>query len=414
MEEAQRLKALRMQLLEQHPFWGHLLLQVELIPAPELETFAATDGIHRIWYAPHLTTHLSMKQLGFVLAHEVGHQLLASLPRQQGRDPMLWNCATDYAINRMVALIEDPVYPGYPLYQEPSGEIPGLGAVKILQDPKYDGMIAEMIYEQLVADRLPKPKQAWLVLADGDGEALPLPEVLDHCGGIDVHLPGELTDAQRDELATRVAAAVGAWAASGERGDAPGDLVREIQRHREHRVPWRRLLRAFAGQAIARDDYSLARPNPRYLGLDVVVPGMYSEHAAQLVVAADTSGSMTDAQVAAVAAELEALIDAEVEVTLLVADAKVQEIVSGASLGPYLRARHFRGGGGTDHRPVFEKVSELRLRPDLFVGLTDLWTALPSRPPPYPVLWITPEKHGEAPWGRVLEITNYGRRDDED
>ena len=405
-DEAQRLRALRMQLLEQHPFWGHLLLQVELIPAPELETFAATDGIHRIWYAPHLTRHLSNKQLGFVLAHEVGHQLLASLPRQGGRDPQLWNCATDYAINRMVARIEDPVYPGYPLYQEPSGEIPGLGEVKILQDSRYDGMIAEMIYEELVAEQLPVPRQTRLVLADGDGEALPLPEVMDHGGGIDVHLPGDLTDAQRDELATRVAAAVGAWAASGKRGHAPGELVRDVARRREHKVPWRRVLRAFAGQAIARDDYSLARPNSRYLCHDIVVPGLYSEQTSCLVVAADTSGSMTDAQLAAVAAELEALIDEEVELTLLVADAKVYDVVSGGALASYLRARRFRGGGGTDHRPVFERIRELRLQPDLFVGLTDLWTTFPDQPPPYPVLWITPAQHGDAPWGRVLEITD--------
>ena len=186
----------------------------------------------------------------------------------------------------------------------------------------------------------------------------------------------------------------------------PGEFVREVARSRERKVPWRRLLRTFAGQAIARDDYSLARPNPRYLCHDVVVPGMYSEQAARMVVAVDTSGSMTDDQIAAIAAELEALIDEEVEVTLLVADAEVHEVVCGAALAPYLQARRFKGGGGTSHRPVFEWIVAHRLRPDLFIGLTDLWTAFPERRPPYPVLWLTPEEHGAAPWGRVVEISS--------
>ena len=40
--ELARLSQIRTQLLAEHPFWGHLLLQVALVPAPELPAFAAT------------------------------------------------------------------------------------------------------------------------------------------------------------------------------------------------------------------------------------------------------------------------------------------------------------------------------------------------------------------------------------
>ena len=51
---------------------------------------------------------------------------------------------------------------------------------------------------------------------------------------------------------------------------------------------------------------------------------------------------------------------------------------------------------------MFEWVAESGRRPDLLVALTDLFTQLPKRRPHYPVVWITPKHHGEAPWGRVV------------
>ena len=53
--ESERLAALRMQMLEMHPFWGYLLLQMKLVPASELPAFAATDAVSHIWFNPELT-----------------------------------------------------------------------------------------------------------------------------------------------------------------------------------------------------------------------------------------------------------------------------------------------------------------------------------------------------------------------
>jgi len=61
-------------------------------------------------------------------------------------------------------------------------------------------------------------------------------------------------------------------------------------------------------------------------------------------------------------------------------------------------------GGGTDHRPVFDWVRDRGLRPDLFIGLTDLFTRLPDQAPTFPVLWVTPDAHGPAPWGHLVTL----------
>jgi predicted metal-dependent peptidase len=231
-----------------------------------------------------------------------------------------------------------------------------------------------------------------------------VPNVADHGGGIDVHLPGEISAADREELEDRVAAAVEAWVRSGRAGHVPGDRVQEIAFRRGGRVPWQALLRRFAGQAVVRDEYCLARPHRQYLEAGIVVPGRIAGRAGNAVVALDTSASMGREQLAAVCAEVAMLARSVEELTLIVADARVQEVVTGADLSAFSGSRRLRGGGGTDHRPVFAWIAEHRLSPEVFVGLTDLCSRFPDERPPYPVIWVVPRAHGKAPWGQVIEL----------
>ena len=130
-DESQRVRRIRLELLDRHPFWGHLLLQLRVVMAPALPTFAATDCATTVWLNPTLTRHLDHAELGFVLMHELGHVVFDSAGRRRGRGWHRWNVATDYAINRIVAGIE--AHPGGPpLYRPPCREIPGLGPVSVL------------------------------------------------------------------------------------------------------------------------------------------------------------------------------------------------------------------------------------------------------------------------------------------
>jgi predicted metal-dependent peptidase len=389
--EARRVSALRMQLLEHHAFWGHLLLQVRLVPAPELDALAATDCVRHIWYNPHRTRVLPLKQLGFVLAHEVGHAVFASAGRARGRHPVVWNQATDYAINRVVARIPHPHRPGEALYEPPPG---------VLLHPRFDGWIAEAIYEQLMTEAPPVAVTARLRIEGQDMGA-----VVDHGGGIDLHLPRELSPEEEQTLRDQLEAAASAWRASGGPGDLPGGLARVIPRRGRSVIPWRRVLARFAAEALSPHDYSLARPNRRYLSEDLLVPGIVRRERRELIVAVDSSGSMGADELSCVGAEIAALAGQESRVTLIVADARIQQVVTPRDLPGFLERLRVRGGGGTDHRPVFEWIeAERREPPDLFIGLSDLWSRFPARAPRYPVLWVCPPAHGEAPWGQVVEM----------
>jgi predicted metal-dependent peptidase len=404
--EADRVAGVRMRLLEEHPFWGYLLMQVKLVPNVDLPTLAATDCLHHIWYNPNFTCHLDRKQLGFVFAHEVGHQVFASFERQYGRDHHLWNCATDFAINRIVSALVDPAssYHKKPLYSSPNGEIPGLGKIEILLDASFAQLTAEAIYDRLVSEGesaaaggLPQPRANDVML---DGEVT-IPGVANHQGGIDIHLPIPSSEQRREVLADRMRAAVEFWEASDKRGTLPGEVLRAYQEKRS-RVPWQRLLRAFVSQATSRVEYDVRRPQARWLEQGFVVPSWGGEAGPCVVIALDTSGSINPAQLGALIGEVRAVAAEAGDGMLIVHDAKVQEVVTLEEIGPWLRNLAAKGGGGTSHIPVFDRLREEGVQPDVFIGLTDLYSEFPERTPPFPVVWLVPPRHGSVPFGRVI------------
>ena len=136
-------------------------------------------------------------------------------------------------------------------------------------------------------------------------------------------------------------------------------------------------------------------------------PTARKEVRGRLVVAIDTSGSMGTELLSRFVIQLEQLAGLAPETTLVVADARVQEVVPPEGLKRYLGRRELPGGGGTDHRPVFAWISEHDSTPDLFVGITDLYSRFPAERPGYPVLWLTPSMHGPAPWGDLIAVEGH-------
>jgi predicted metal-dependent peptidase len=393
-EEARRVASERLRMMELHPFWGYLLLEVRLVADPALPTLAATDCLRELRYNPDRTRALEADELGFVLAHEIGHTVQASLERRRGRDPHLWNLASDLAINRIVASIPHPGS-GRPLYRPPAGT---------LLDRRFDALIAEAIHERLAAWVEAERFAGW-----PGREGLPAPRevevagraAVDHGGGLDVHLFDALSDADHDALAERVRAALDHATARGRAGHVPGEVLRAFGAA-PRRGDWRRELRRLACAARTRDEHDARRPDRRWAALGFAVPTLVGERAGTVVVALDTSASIDDALLAAQVAELRGIAREAEELRLVVADAAVHEVVGLDGLEAWLRAGRARGGGGTDHRAVFEWVRRAGLRPDLFIGLTDLFGPLPERAPGYPVLWVVPPRHGPVPWGRAL------------
>ncbi len=413
--EARRVTLLRMDMVEAHPFWGHLLLQVRLVPAPTLPSFAATDCVRHIWYNPLLTVQLSYRQLGFVLAHEIVHQIQAVGERRSGRNPFMWNMALDYVANRLVAAIRKPgageglppPWADWAMYDLPRLVLSDGVAVAPLFSRRFDGMVSEAVYEALCAD---KP------VSDSPPLDLELPDprtrgkikisARDHGGGLDVHWPWEIGADDVREIKERIEAAAGLRRQLDGHGDMPGDFLRTVLPvPGPNRVAWVRIFRNLVGQAVLRNEYSPVRPNRRYAMCDAIVPGRVGEGVGTAVVAIDTSGSIGKDDLDIFAAEAGWLARIVDHLVLIVADAAVLAVYEDDAALAALRKGVFPGGGGTDHRPVFARIEEKRMQPDVFVGLTDLCTALPPRRPAFPVVWVVPHwSNVKPPWGTVVRL----------
>ena len=98
--QEEKITTARVSLLLKKPFFGNMATRLKLIEKPEIKT-AATDGRH-LWYAPEFIDRLDVKQVEFLLAHEVLHVAFEHMLRRGDRDPSGWNVAADYAINQIL------------------------------------------------------------------------------------------------------------------------------------------------------------------------------------------------------------------------------------------------------------------------------------------------------------------------
>jgi len=65
-----------------------------------------------------------------------------------------------------------------------------------------------------------------------------------------------------------------------------------------------------------------------------------------------------------------------------------------------------KGGGGTDHRPVFKYLEDKKEPVDLLILFTDTYTCWPEHPPKYQVIVVTctQETNGVPSWCEVIHI----------
>ncbi len=101
-----RLHLANSRILEKHPFYAVLLLQMKYSLDETCET-AYTDG-SRIAFCPDFLDSLEDSELDFVLMHEVLHVVLEHCRRTKKKFiPELFNIACDIVVNSNILLSND-------------------------------------------------------------------------------------------------------------------------------------------------------------------------------------------------------------------------------------------------------------------------------------------------------------------
>jgi predicted metal-dependent peptidase len=193
-------------------------------------------------------------------------------------------------------------------------------------------------------------------------------------------------------------------------GHVPAGLLRWAQAVLEPKVDWRRALAAELRRGVrevnGRVDYSYRRPSRRASAVaDVVLPSL-RRPTPEVAIVCDTSGSMTEDDLAKVLAEVEGLLR-----SVGLAGARVLSVDTEAH-GPAQRVRSahqvsLEGGGGTDMGAGIDAALALRPRPQVIVVLTDGETPWPSAAPrgAVVVVGLIGSRAPAAPtWARSVRI----------
>jgi predicted metal-dependent peptidase len=184
-------------------------------------------------------------------------------------------------------------------------------------------------------------------------------------------------------------------------GRLPGCLEEDIESFlHKPQIPWMTILRRFVGTAgRAGTCYSWKRESRRF-GEEQM--GRKNVRKLRMVVAMDTSGSISSSMLGLFVTEVNAIASSyRSDITVVQCDAEVQKVIR---LGRQKMDARFCGRGGTDFRPVFELIDREPISPNVLLYLTDLYGTFPSNEPRYPVIWIrTPDSFvEEVPFGKIV------------
>jgi predicted metal-dependent peptidase len=196
-------------------------------------------------------------------------------------------------------------------------------------------------------------------------------------------------------------------------GHVPGFVETILTDLYDPKLPWEEILSRWL-TSKAKIDYSWNRPNPRYSSTGFVMPVLESHELGKVAIFWDTSCSVTDDQVAAIASETLNLLSIYpgVEVDLYHIDTEVRYI---ERLDAYTDWDNIsaRGRGGTDFRPGFEALEEsTEEAPIGVIYMTDGECSLyPRETPTVPVLWVVVDMPHHVrfvpPFGEVTYYENY-------
>ena len=344
---------------------------------------AYTNGRDEV-YGIDFVEKLPVAQLSFVCLHEAMHKGLRHLTvwrKLFEEDQRLANIACDYVVNRMI-VAADPNESVVQFPRNPDGSRMGL------YDPKYDGMSAREVFDDLKQNPPPEGGGQGQP-GEGQGE------------GFDQHGWDEAKDLPAEEqkaLQKEIEHALRRGEAEAKKcGAGKGDLPAEIGQLLHPQINWKDALREFITQnCVAKDDSSYRRLNRRFHAFDLILPTPYGESLGHIVVGADLSGSMWSGD----PSDMTKILSEFVGITRMVNPEHVDLLYWDGEVtgheeyrqGDYesiANAMRPKGGGGTDPRCVERYLKANGIKPDCIVMLTDgevfdQW----GEAWPAPILWV--------------------------
>jgi predicted metal-dependent peptidase len=353
----------RVGLLLRHPFFGNMATRLKIEENNDWCHTAATDG-RGLYYNRHFFDQLTPKQIEFVLAHEILHNVYDHMTRREGRDPQIHNIAADYCVNG--TLIREKI--GDPVTQ-----------IKFFHDFKYEGWSSEEVYDDIFEKYDEEQlKQLGELLDDhvdwekgtgnNKGNGSNGENKKEDKKGPPKYSKDELRKI-RDEIKESM---IGAAQAAGA-GNVPAGVERMIKDLTEPKMNWREILRQQIQSAI-KSDYSFMRPSRNGWHTGAILPGNDFEESIDLAVALDMSGSIGEDQARDFLSEIKGIMDEyqDYKIKVWCFDTAVyNEQDFSADNGSDIENYEIIGGGGTDFMCNWDYMKEQDYVPKKFIMFTD-------------------------------------------
>ena len=346
-----KLITARIALLLKAPFFGNLATRMKMVNADEWCSTAATDG-RSFFYNSEFVNKMPLRQVEFLFGHEVLHAVYEHIGRLNGRNPQPWNTAADYCINSA-------------LRDQRIGK--KITVVGMLYDPKYRGMSAEEVYEDLEknADKLDISKLAQQVLdehlrqqgeGDESNEGQPQPSK-EELGSI------------RDELSQAIIEAVQTTSTE----NIPGNVKRLLKDLTEPQMNWRELISQQI-QSTIRSDYSWTRPSRRGWHMDAILPGTKTAEAIDVCISLDSSGSISREMLRDFLAEVRGIMttfpDFKIGIWCIDDIVYNYQVFTPDNIDEF-ESYEIMGGGGNTFEENWAFMRKNDIEPKLFIMFTD-------------------------------------------
>ena len=405
------------QLLLQEPFWGHISRRISKVETDKIPTAGVTvkDGDLRMYYNPDFCQKLvddeGEKKIIGLLKHELCHLFYEHVTTRK-RDPaIIHNYATDLAINSPRNIPKDELpscglFPGHrPL--KPDGA-PADGPIADLIASVAPNMSSDFYFEKL-REAWPEPEpcpvhgqgtggtggddcsQGDNGEESGDENETAGEGTSGHghgdeqctCSGIgplgDHDGWDQISETDRELVRGKVKQvvkdAVKQCDKSNQWGTVSAELRAELRRLVSEQVNWKALLRAFVGRCQRADSTSTRKRRNRKYGL--IHPGIKRNYTANIMVAVDMSGSVSNAELELLYGELNGLAK-KATFTFVPFDSAVDtENIFVWKKGKKAPPKRFRAGG-TDFNAPVRWANEHRSEFDALLILTDGYAPKPS------------------------------------
>ena len=325
-------------LILDHPFFGTAVSRRPIKYGDEVPT-AGMSATGQIMLNPEWVEPLTVKNIMFLLAHEAMHYMLSHALRRQHRDHRAWNVACDKVIND--TLIDAKV-----------GEFIDGGVT--LEDARFGA--SEQFYDENDDD-----------MGEG-GIGEDVGDVVDDNGQ-----PLDDATVQQLQAQAKIEAIQNAKLAK-QTGKLPESIERLVDEMVNVVTPWHEKLERFMSAKV-RDGYSWNRPNRRFVGQGMYLPGYdYVPRMGEVVIAVDTSGSLDSKELALFSGHINRIVDTctPEKITVLYCDYAIGGTTEYTPDDLPIVLKPV-GGGGTSFKPVFKWLDSYDGEVECLIYFTDGW-----------------------------------------